>query len=152
MASIDEIIAGGAKTNANFDFSGILDSYSKGKDFAYQQKMRNLYSDENGGLPRDKDGNVDTSKMYERLIQAGGAPAIDSADKLINSGLTQARIRFAPQAGETLSSADQPLAAPTGVFPPSANRSASAKVAPPLARGGVVIPRGAAPVRSARWR
>jgi hypothetical protein len=124
MADIDSIISG-VSGNTRADFSGLSnlpDAYRKGIDFAYQQKMRSLYSDENGGLPRDKDGNVDTSKMYERLIQAGGAPAIDSADKLINSGLTQARIRFAPQAGETLSSADQPPAATPGGFPPSGNR------------------------------
>ena len=111
--SIDAIISG-VNGNTRADFSGLAsipDAYRKGVDFAYQQKLRNVFSDENGGLPRDKDGNVDFQKAYERLVTSGGAPAIDAAGSLATSGLTQDRIRFAPQAAETLSTADQPQGA-----------------------------------------
>lgn len=149
--SIDAIISGvSGNTRADFSKLGdIPDAYRKAQDFAYQQKMRGVFSDENGGLPRDDKGNVDFQKAYERLVTAGGAPAIDAAGSLATSGLTQDRIRYAPQAAETLRTADQPpgttaapaapasATGPAPVFPPSANRSASTKVAPALARGGV---------------
>jgi len=112
--NIDQIIAGGAGASTRADFSGLAnlpDAYRKAADFAYQQKMRNVFSDENGGLPRDSDGNVDSSKLYERLMQAGGAPAVDAAAKAVESALTQDRIRYAPQSAETLANADQPPAA-----------------------------------------
>jgi hypothetical protein len=144
MASIDELIANSAKTDPKMweAFSNIPRAYYEGQDQAYKQKMRNVFSDENGGLPRDDKGNVDFQKAYERLVTVGGAPAIDAAGSLATSGLTQDRIRYAPQASETLANADQPPAAAPGGFPPSANRSGSAIVAPPLARGGVVPPQG----------
>jgi hypothetical protein len=139
--NIDQIIAGGAGASTRADFSGLAnlpDAYRKAADFAYQQKMRNVFNDENGGLPRDSDGNVDSSKLYERLMQAGGAPAVEAAAKAVESGLTQDRIRFAPTAATILGNPDQPSAAAPGNFPPSVNRSGSAVVAAPLARGGVV--------------
>jgi hypothetical protein len=139
-SSIDAIISGVAgNTRADFSKLGdIPDAYRKAQDFAYQEKMRNLFSDENGGLPRDDKGNVDTGQMYERLMQAGGAGAVDSADKVVNSGLTQARVRFAPTAAAALRGDDnQSPATDAPVFPPSANRNAPVKVAPALARGGL---------------
>ncbi len=97
MADIAELIANSARTNADFSQIGnIPKAYYEGQDQAYKQKLRNVFSDENGGLPRDKDGNVDFQKAYERLVTVGGAPAIDSAGSLATSGLTQDRIRYAP--------------------------------------------------------
>jgi hypothetical protein len=148
MASIDELIANSAKTDPRMweAIGNIPKAYHEGQDQAYKQKMRNVFSDENGGIPRDpKTGDINWGQAYERLVTAGGAPAIDAAGSLANSGLTQDRIRFAPQAGTILSNADQssaPPAASPGGFPPSVNRSGSAIVAPPLARGGVVPSQG----------
>jgi hypothetical protein len=65
-----------------FRRSGILQNPTEGKDQAYKQKLRNVFSDENGGLPRDKDGNVDFQKAYDKRIAAqdrtdGHGQAID---------------------------------------------------------------------------
>jgi hypothetical protein len=98
MADIDSIISGVAG-NTRADFSQIGDlpkAYYEGQDQAYKQRGRNIFSDENGGLPRDKDGNVDYQKAYERVVTVLGAPAIESAGSLATSGLTQDRIRYAP--------------------------------------------------------
>lgn len=135
------LIANSGKTDAHiFDgFTGVLDSYRKGKDAAYQQKMRDVFSEENGGLPRDtKTGDVDWGKAYERLIQAGGAGGVDQAAKLAETGFQQERYRNAPTVQEVL----QP---PSQNLPPSTSRNAPAVVAPPLARGGVVPSSGPAP-------
>ena len=81
---IAALIANSGKVDPKtFDFSSILDSYRKGQDWAYQQKLRNLYSDENGGLPRNpKTGQVDWGQAFERLVQAGGAGGIDLHEML----------------------------------------------------------------------
>ena len=139
MADITELLANAAKTDPKMweAIGNIPKAYYEGQNQTYQQKMRNIFSDENGGLPRDpKTSAIDWGKAYERIVQEGGTPAIEAAGSLANSGLTQDRIRFAPQAAETLSTADQPPGT-APVFPPSANRNAPVKVAPALARGGL---------------
>ena len=106
MVDITELLANAAKTDPRMweAIGDIPKAYYEGKEQAYKQKMRDVFSDENGGLPRDpKTGAIDFPKAYERLITVGGAPAIESAGSLATSGLTQDRIRFAPQAAETLS-------------------------------------------------
>lgn len=139
------LIANSGKTDANF-LSGadsILKSYREGKDFAYQQKLRGAFSDENGGLPRDpKTGDVDWGKTYERLLQLGGVGAIDQASKLAETGFQQDRYRNAPTVQAILQPPTTSQPAPN--FPPSASRNAPAVVAPPLARGGVVPSSGPA--------
>jgi hypothetical protein len=48
------LIANSAKVNVDWNAIGNLpDAYRKGQDWAYRQKMRNVFCDENGGLPRD---------------------------------------------------------------------------------------------------
>jgi hypothetical protein len=139
--SIDQIIAGGAGASTRADFSKLADlpkAYYEGRDQAYNQKLRNAFSDDNGGLPVDAQGNFDAGKAWERLIQLGGAPAVDAATKLAEAGFQQDRYRNAPTV-EAAIRGDMP-ASPTTNFPPSANRSAPAVVAPPLNRGGVVQP------------
>jgi hypothetical protein len=134
MASIDELIANSGKTDPKMweAIGNLPDAYRKGQDFAYQQKLRNAFSDENGCLPRDTQGNVETSKMYERLMQAGGAPAIDAAGKLVDIGLTQDRIRFAPTAGQILRGAGNGASATPSNNPPSSD---APLISPSTSRG-----------------
>jgi hypothetical protein len=65
MASL---IANSGKTDPKMweAIGNIPKAYYEGQDQAYKQRMRNVFSDENGGLPRDKDGNVDFQKAYEQ--------------------------------------------------------------------------------------
>jgi len=101
-------------------------AYYEGQDQAYKQKLRNVFSDENGGLPRDKDGNVDFQKAYERLVTVGGQPAVESAGSLATSGLTQDRIRYAPTVSGIMENpgpgVPQGGAAPAPIVSPSASR------------------------------
>lgn len=126
---IAALIANSAKTNANFDLSGIVDSYRKGVDWKYQQDQRNVFKEENGGLPRDAQGNVDFQKAYERLLTTGGAPAVEHAGALATSGLTQDRMRFAPTVSGVMEkpgpgAAPDAVAAPAApIVSPSTNRS-----------------------------
>jgi hypothetical protein len=47
---IAALIANSGRTNADFSQIGdIAKSYWEGKDQAYKQKLRNVFSDENGG-------------------------------------------------------------------------------------------------------
>jgi hypothetical protein len=132
MASIDELLANSARTNADFSqLSNIPKAYYEGQDQAYKQKVRNVFSDENGGLPRDQAGNVDFQKAYEKLVTVGGAPAIESAGSLATSGLTQDRIRYAPTVSAVMEQpgpgsrpgARAPIASPS--VSPSANQADS---------------------------
>src|SRR4051794_22744117 len=98
MVDITELLANAAKTDPKMweAIGNIPKAYYEGQNQAYQQKMRNIFSDENGGLPRDpKTSAIDWGKAYERIVQEGGTPAIEAAGSLANSGLTQDRIRFA---------------------------------------------------------
>lgn len=145
MADIDSIISGVAG-NTRADFSGLADAYFKGqeesrksKEFNYAEKMRNVFSDGNGGLPRDSAGNIDGNKLYERILQSGGVPAIDAAGKAAETGFLQDRYRNAPAVDSVLRGDQGPAApGPAIVSPPSANRTADTKIAPPLNRGGLV--------------
>jgi hypothetical protein len=157
MADITELLANAAKTDPKMweAIGNIPKAYFEGQDQAYKQKMQNVFSPENGGLPRDKDGNVETGKMFERLVQAGGAPVVDAAAKLAETGFQQDRYRNAPTVEGALrgdfNPQAQPQAQPTTQpqpttlvvppnFPGSLSRSGSAIVGVPLARGGVASP------------
>ena len=124
---IAALIANSARTNADFSQIGnIPKAYYEGQDQAYKQRGRNIFSDENGGLPRDKDGNVDYQKAYERVVTVLGAPAIESAGSLATSGLTQDRIRYAPTVSGIMENpgpgVTQGSAAPASVVASSASR------------------------------
>ena len=56
MADITELLANAAKTDPKMweAIGNIPKAYYEGQDQAYKQKMRNIFSDENGGLPRDQ--------------------------------------------------------------------------------------------------
>ena len=107
-------------------------AYYEGQDQAYKQKMQDAFSDSNGGLPLDAQGNFDAGKAWERLVKLGGAPGVDAAAKLAETGFQQDRYRNAPTV-EGVLRGDLPQP-PTTNFPPSANRNAPVKVAPALAR------------------
>lgn len=155
--SIDALLANSAKVDPKtFDFSGVLDSYRKGQDFRYQQDLRNAFKDENGNFRADlldPQGHPDSGKMYERLMTIGGAPAVEAASKLAETGFQQDRYRNAPTVQAAL---DGNFSAPN--FPPSTSRNAPAVVAPPLgqgvARGGPSRPSVPAPTTGAdgSWR
>lgn len=137
-SNIDAIISG-VSGNTRADFSGLAEipeAYRKGKDFAYQQGLRNVFKDDNGNFRQDlldDRGNPDSGKMYERLMQVGGAPAIESASKLAEMGLLQDRYRNAPTVDAVLRG-EMPLQ-PTSNIPPSASRSAPTVVAAPSGSG-----------------
>lgn len=102
MASIDEIIAGGAKTNADFDFGKINRSYWQGRDEFAKNDLRDAFK---GGVPTLPDGSIDYGTMQRTLYQKG---ALDQGNAL--SGISA-------RAGEleALRSADgqpQPAAGP----------------------------------------
>ena len=145
MADIAELLANSAKTDPKMweAFSNIPKSYREGQDQAYKQQTREVFNDENGGIPRDpKTGEIDYRKAFEKLVTVGGAPAVESASKLAETGFQQDRYNNAPSV-EAILRGDPPPQAPTPNLPFSASRGASAVVAPPLARGG--LPAGGAP-------
>ena len=125
MASIDDIIAGGAKTNANFDFGSLNKSYWEGRDQATKNDLRDAFKE---GIPTLSDGSPDFGAMAKTLYQKGG----------INEGNALIGAAIGPTERAKLDSVDGgPSQASTIVSPPSANRGASTVVAPPLNRGGV---------------
>jgi hypothetical protein len=141
--SIDALIATGGRTNANFNFGELNDAFYKGQeaarkqaDWKYTDQLRHIFSDENGGIPRDAAGNFDANKGFERVVAAGGAPAIEAAASLANAGLQQDRIRNSPLVIDAISGR-----APGGAtnIPPSPSRNVIA-TEPPLPGAGGVRP------------
>jgi hypothetical protein len=124
MASIDDIIAGGAGASTRADFSGIGDipkAYWEGKEQRYKNDLRDAFKD---GVPTNPDGSLDVSSMMKTLFQKGD----------VAGGVGLMGAAAGAQDRASLAGVDQaPL-----VSPPSSNRSASAVVAPPLNRGGEV--------------
>jgi hypothetical protein len=136
MADISSLLANAAQTNADFDLGKINRSYWQGRDEAFKNEGRDLFK---GGIPKNADGSIDYSAMRNALFQHGDVGqgiALDNIDiqrqqlKLgqdVSSSIGRMEGGTAPQAQTT----------PPGVAnPPSANRTASAVVAPPLNRGG----------------
>jgi hypothetical protein len=140
--SMAALIANSGKVDPKtFDFSGILDSYRKGKDYRYQQDLREAFKDDNGRFRQDlldDKGNPDSGKMYQRLMTIGGAPAVEAASKLAETGFQQDRYRNAPTVEGALRGDFGPQP------PPSANRGASVQVMPALGAGsagnGALVP------------
>src|SRR5262245_59345103 len=75
---IAALLAGAAKTNANFNFDEIGKAYWAGLEEAYKQKQRNLFKE---GAPTDAAGNVDWNAVGAQALQAGGVPALGEALK-----------------------------------------------------------------------
>jgi hypothetical protein len=113
MADIDQIIASGAKTNADFDFSKINKSYWEGQDQYAKNQLRDAFK---GGVPTLPDGSLDISSVMKTLFQKG--------DIAGGVGLAGAAAGAADRA--ELGRVDSPQAQATpaaNLGPPSANRS-----------------------------
>lgn len=141
MADIDQIIASGAKTNANFDFNSLINVPARqAAEEKYKQEGRDLFK---GGVPTNADGSIDYGAMRNALFQHGDIPQGTSIDNL---DLQRQMLKFgqAQSAGiQNFEGGGAPSQAPSPlVSPPSSNRSASTPVAPPLNRGGVQQPAG----------
>lgn len=131
MADIDQIIAGGAGSSSRADFSGIgklPDLYYKAQDQAAKNDLRDAFKD---GVPTTPDGQPDFGAMAKVLFQKG---ALDQGVAASNLGLQQNKLTYGRDVDSQISGG-QPQQS-TIVSPPSINRSATAVVAPPLARGG----------------
>jgi len=76
MADIDAIIAGGAKTNADFDFGKINRAYWQGRDEYAKNDLRDAFK---GGVPTLPDGSIDYATMQRTLYQKG---ALDQGNAL----------------------------------------------------------------------
>jgi len=130
MADIDQILAGGAGASSRAtipDFSGILDSFYKGRDQAYQQQGRDLFQ---GGVPM-VNGQPDFAAMGKALFQhgdVGQGVALSNLD-LQRQGIQQNREGANFIATGTPGGAPQTQPAPD--LPPSTNRSAPAVDARP---------------------
>lgn len=125
MADIDSIIAGGAKTNADFSQIGNLNkSYWEGLDQNQKQKERDVFA---GVLPQNADGSPNYAEMSKNMYQLGN---IDKGNALSTLDIQRRQLalgeKFATTAFPT--SAD---AGPAQTLPPSTSRNGSVVVAPP---------------------
>lgn len=154
MADIDQIIAGGAKTNANFDFNSLINVPARqAAEEAYKQEGRDLFK---GGVPLNKDGTIDYGAMRDALFKhgdVGQGTALDNLDlqrQKLKFGLAQSEEMRRYQLGLPPSdqSGQSSSQSPPPMLPPSANRSASTPVAPALNQGTGPQAQGAAPAPS----
>jgi len=131
MSDIDSIIAGGAKTNADFDFNKINKSYWEGQDQYAKNQLRDAFKD---GVPTTADGQPDFAAMAKTLFQKGGLSEGTAASNL---AIQRDQLRLGQEVSDKMGRAEsgQPVPSPI-VSPPSSNRGASTPVAPPLNRGG----------------
>ena len=128
MADIDQIIAGGAKTNANFNFGSLLDSYYKGRDEAAKNDLRDAFKD---GVPTTPDGQPDFGAMAKTLFQKGG---LGEGTAAANLGLQQQNLQQNRDAAGYAATGQDSAPQATN-FPPSGSRSAGTVVAAPLSQG-----------------
>ena len=130
MAGIDDIIAGvGGGTRYDFStFGDPVKTYFEAKDRKAKNDLRDAFKE---GVPTLPDGSIDYSTMQRSLYQKGG---FEQGNSL--SGISARAAEL-----DALRGADGPQI----VSPPSANRTASTVVAPPLNKGGVSQPQSGAP-------
>jgi hypothetical protein len=149
MASIDELIAGAGKTNANFNFDQIINGPARAaQQSAFQaqdQQAKNDIRDAfKNGVPTDANGQPDFAAMAKILFQKGG---LDQGIAASNLGIQRQQLQMGMDAAARMGQMDnggQPQQ-PALISPPSSNRNASATVAPPLNRGGATPSGGATP-------
>lgn len=133
MADIDEIISG-ARGNTRYDFAAIGDPVKTFRDAQKQADEAGLRRAFKDGVPTDANGQPDFAAMSKVLFQKGGLEQGIAASNLdIQRQQLKAGQDVAAKMGQI--EGGQP-SQPTIVSPPSANRTATAAVAPPLARGG----------------
>lgn len=134
MAEIDQIIAGGAKTSANFDFNSLINKpYYEALDQKDKNEGRNLFKD---GVPKNSDGTINYGAMRDSLFQHGN---VGSGTTIDNLDVQRQSLKLGQEAAATMARLEgggQPAPQSQIVSPPSVNRSGNATVAPPLARGG----------------
>lgn len=132
MADIDQIIAGGAGASSRADFSNLFsggfDAYYKGRDEKAKNDLRDAFK---GGVPLTPDGQPDFGAMAKTLYQKGGLEQGNAASTL---GIQRDQLKAGQDASAAMGNAEG--GRPAIISPPSANRSASETVAPPLNRGG----------------
>jgi hypothetical protein len=132
MADITQLLANAADTKADFDFGKLSKSYFEGRDQYAKNELRDAFRN---GVPTDENGQPDFGAMAKVLFQKGGLEQGVAASNLdISRQQLKAGQDLAGRLG-ALESGGQP-AQPAMVSPPSANRTAAAVVAPPLASGG----------------
>jgi hypothetical protein len=133
MADIDQIIASGAKTTADFDFNKIVQGYWEGKDQAAKNRVRDAFS---GGVPTTPDGSPDFAAMSKTLFEKGD---LQQGVAAANLGIQRDQLRMGQQAADRIGAieggAPVPAPAPTS-FPPSTSRNASAVVGKPISSAG----------------
>lgn len=143
MADIDQILAGGAGASTRADFSGIgklSEAYWKGRDEYAKNDLRDAFKD---GVPLTADGQPDFGAMSKVLMQKG---ALDQGFATSNLDLQRQNLKLGQEASANMGRLE--AGQPAIVSPPSANRSASAVVAPPLNKGGEVPQDGGQPQNS----
>lgn len=139
MASIAELLSNAAQTNANFDFDSRINAPARAaqkSDFeAQDQAFKNRNQDAfKNGVPM-VNGQLDTPTILKNLLQLGGASQVPDAVKL---DLQRQNIQEGQRGGQFAATGSEEAPQPQApiVSPPSANRTASAVVAPPLSKGG----------------
>jgi len=135
MADIDEIISG-ARGNTKYDFAAFGDPVKSFFDANKQRAefdQRRAFKD---GVPTDENGQPDFAAISKTLFQKGD---LGQGIAAANLDLQRQQLKAGQQASEGMRSLEggQPPQPSTIVSPPSANRSATAVVAPPLNKGGV---------------
>jgi hypothetical protein len=140
MADIDEIISG-VRGNTRADFSGLfsgpVDAYNAGRDTKAKNDLRDAFKD---GVPLTAEGQPDFGAMSKVLMQKG---ALDQGIATSNLDIQRQQLKLGQDASANMGRLEG--GQPTIVSPPSANRSASAVVAPPLNKGGEVPQGGGQP-------
>ena len=135
MADFDitSLLANSGKTNANFDFSQLADSYYKGLDEQNKNAARDAFRD---GVPTGPDGQPDFGAMSKKMFEVGNVEqGVKLSDLAVQrQGQAQAAI-IAKRIGAV--SGPDVDGVPTNSFPPSINgsRTAPAKVAPSTTSG-----------------
>lgn len=95
MADIDELIAKSGATPSDF-FKPIADlpkTYWEGLAQRQKQKVDNLFTPENGGVPM-KDGKPDYDAAAIKLLGAGGGPQVGNAKSLGELGIQRDNLQF----------------------------------------------------------
>jgi hypothetical protein len=132
MADIAALLSNAASTNADFDLGKLNKSYWEGEDQRAKNDLRDAFK---GGVPLTPDGQPDFAAMGKTLFQKGG---FEQGATASNLGIQRDQLKLGQEASAAMGRAEggQPSQASL-VSPPSANRTASAVVAPPLNKGGV---------------
>lgn len=119
MADIDAILAGGGKTNADFDLGKINRSYWEGQDQRAKNDLRDAFK---GGVPLTADGQPDFASMAKTLFQKGGLSEGTSA---ANLGLQQQNMQFGQGQSRSISSFEggQPQTPSQPIVGPSTSRN-----------------------------